>query len=87
MRRLVRAYGTCVVDLLGDSVASDDLGRVYGADLTEAELRYLVRQEWARTAADVVWRRSKLGLRMTKDQIADVDVALADILSRRELAA
>ena len=87
MHRLVRAYGTRTADLLGDAKSSADLGRVYGADLTEAELRYLVRAEWARTAADVVWRRSKLGLRMTREQIADVDTALAEMLAQRDRAA
>ncbi len=82
MRRLLRAYGTCVNELLGDAAGVDDLGPVYGADLTDAELRYLVRREWVRTAADVVWRRSKLGLRMTKQQIADIDAALVDIVPR-----
>ena len=82
MRRLLRAYGTCVNELLGDAGGVDDLGPVYGADLTDAELRYLVRREWVRTAADVVWRRSKLGLRMTKQQIADIDAALVDIVPR-----
>jgi glycerol-3-phosphate dehydrogenase len=80
MRRLVRAYGTCVVELLRDATSAADLGPVYGADLTEAELRYLVRHEWVRKAADVVWRRSKLGLRMTEAQIADVDAALDRLL-------
>ncbi len=77
MRRLVRAYGTCVPAVLGSAARAEDLGRVFGADLTEAELRYLVRHEWARTAEDVVWRRSKLGLRMTAAEIASVDAALA----------
>ncbi len=87
MRRLLRAYGTCVAELLGSATTPADLGRVYGADLTHAELRYLVHREWVRVAADVVWRRSKLGLRMTKDQIADVDAALAAILSHQDQAA
>ncbi len=84
MRRLVRAYGTCVVDLFGGAQSSADMGRVLGADLTEAELRYLVRREWAQTADDVVWRRSKLGLRMTKEQIFDVDTVLAGIIADRK---
>ena len=87
MHRLVRAYGTCVADLLGDARSSQDLGRVIGADLTEAELRYLVQREWAHTAADVVWRRSKLGLRMTGEQIAEVETVLAAIIADREHAA
>ena len=87
MRRLVRAYGTHAAELLGDAASAGDLGRVYGADLTDAELRYLVRNEWVQTAADVVWRRTKLGLRMTREQIADVDMALADMRSHRDRAA
>jgi len=87
MRRLLRAYGTCVSELLGNAASQADLGQVYGADLTDAELRYLVRREWVRTAADVVWRRSKLGLRMTNEQIVDIDVAIAAILLHRDRAA
>ena len=75
-RRLVRAYGTRTGTLLAGASAAADLGRVFGADLTEAELRYLARHEWAMRAEDVVWRRSKLGLRMTEAEIAAVDEAL-----------
>ena len=57
------------------------------ADLTEAELRFLVRCEWAQTAADVVWRRSKLGLRMDRAGIAAVDAALAAMTARAEVPA
>jgi len=72
-RRLVRAYGTLAADVLGKAHSMADLGKRFGADLTEAEVRYLARREWAVTAQDVVWRRSKLGLRMSKDEIAAVD--------------
>ncbi|MGD0110217.1 MAG: glycerol-3-phosphate dehydrogenase, partial [Rhodopila sp.] len=51
-----------------------------GADLTEAELRYLVSAEWARTAQDVVWRRSKLGLRLTEGEIATIDDAMRSMM-------
>jgi glycerol-3-phosphate dehydrogenase len=87
LRRLLRAYGTCVRDLLGDAVSAEALGPVLAADLTEAELRYLVRYEWAQTAADVVWRRSKLGLRMTPQDMARVDAALDALRSQRDAAA
>ena len=62
--RLMRNYGTRAELMLGDAGAAGDLGRQFGADLTEAEVRYLMRHEWARTAEDVLWRRSKLGLHM-----------------------
>ena len=45
--------------------AMADLGTVFGADLTEREVDYLIRDEWAETADDVLWRRSKLGLKVT----------------------
>ena len=85
-RRLVRAYGTSVETLLEGCAAMDDMGELYGADLTHAELRYLATHEWATTAADVVWRRSKLGLRLTPSEIARIDEALA-ALARQTLAA
>jgi glycerol-3-phosphate dehydrogenase len=87
LRRLLRAYGTCAGELLGDAREMADLGAMLGADLTEAELRYLVRREWVRTAADVVWRRSKLGLRLTAAEIAGIDEALARLLALPETAA
>jgi glycerol-3-phosphate dehydrogenase len=76
VRRLFRAYGTRIDRLIGDATCAADLGPVFGADLTAAELRYLVDTEWARTAADVVWRRTKLGLRLTAVQIEAVDDAM-----------
>ncbi len=77
LRRLLRAYGTRIHEILDGAAGMADLGRHFGADFTEAELRYLVRTEWVRTAADAVWRRSKLGLRLTPDEIASIDAALA----------
>jgi glycerol-3-phosphate dehydrogenase len=62
-RRFVRTYGTLAADVLGDTRRPADMGRCFGADLTEREIDWLVRAEWARTAEDVLWRRSKLGLR------------------------
>jgi glycerol-3-phosphate dehydrogenase len=67
-RRLVRAYGTRVENVLGNAGSLDDLGQRFGADLTAAEVRYLMQKEWAQTADDVLWRRSKLGLRLSQPQ-------------------
>ena len=75
-RRLLRAYGTKVHEILQQATSMADLGTLFGADLTEAELRYLVRAEWVRTAADAVWRRSKLGLRLAAGEIEGIDEAL-----------
>jgi glycerol-3-phosphate dehydrogenase len=77
-RRLVRAYGTLAADVLGDARSAADLGDVFGADLTEREVDWLVRSEWARTADDVLWRRSKLGLRFGKEETQTLAAYLAD---------
>ena len=69
-RRLIRAYGTEAAVMLGAARTQDDLGQDFGATLTERELRWLMQYEYACTAEDVVWRRSKLGLRLTADQIS-----------------
>jgi glycerol-3-phosphate dehydrogenase len=65
LRRLVRAYGTELHALLDGAASLGDLGADLGAGLTERELDWLRREEWARTAEDVLWRRTKLGLHMT----------------------
>ena len=67
-RRLVRAYGTRVERVLGPARRLEDLGPCLGADLTAAEVRYLMEHEWARTEDDVLWRRSKLGLCFSAEQ-------------------
>ncbi|MEL6680049.1 MAG: glycerol-3-phosphate dehydrogenase [Pseudomonadota bacterium] len=81
-KRLVRAYGTEAREILGDAGSAADLGEDFGATLTEAELRWLVEKEYVRAAADAVWRRSKLGLRLTEAQIARIDVRIDEMLGR-----
>jgi glycerol-3-phosphate dehydrogenase len=71
--RLAHAYGTRATKLLGNAKSLADLGQSFGASLTESEVRYLMSSEWARTAEDVVWRRSKLGLRLSAAEIAVLD--------------
>ena len=72
--RLVRTYGTEARAWLGDAATAADLGQDFGATLTEAELRWMVTREYAVTAEDVVWRRTKQGLRLDSDQIKAIDV-------------
>jgi glycerol-3-phosphate dehydrogenase len=74
--RLARAYGTLVPDILREARSPADLGRSFGAGLTESELNYLAEREWAMSAEDVVWRRSKLGLRLSKVEIEEIDAFL-----------
>ncbi|TIX49725.1 glycerol-3-phosphate dehydrogenase [Alteraurantiacibacter aquimixticola] len=62
--RIARAYGLDAIGWLDDAKSWEDLGRNFGAGLSEAEVNYLREQEWAVTAEDVLWRRSKLGLHL-----------------------
>jgi glycerol-3-phosphate dehydrogenase len=75
--RLCRAYGSRVGTVLAGVSTYADLGRDFGEGLSEREVAYLVSAEWAETADDVLWRRSKLGLRFNPQQRA----ALADYLA------
>ena len=77
-RRLARAYGTQARIILGEARSLSDLGEAFEGGLTGREVDYLVRAEWARTAEDILWRRSKLGLRTSPEGAA----RLADYLAR-----
>ncbi|MFD1343377.1 glycerol-3-phosphate dehydrogenase [Litorisediminicola beolgyonensis] len=85
--RLVRAYGTEAAEILGDAKTEADLGRSFGATLTEAEIKWLMSREFARTAEDVVWRRSKQGLRLDAGEIAEIDRFMAAARDTRPEAA
>ena len=71
LKRLCHAYGTRITLILGDGKTQPDLGQNFGAGLYEIEAKYLINHEWATSAEDILWRRSKLGLHMTKDQRAN----------------
>jgi glycerol-3-phosphate dehydrogenase len=77
VERFVHSYGTLTVELLGDAAGAADLGLVVGADLTEREIAWLMRTEWARSADDILWRRSKLGLRFDGAQRAKLEALVA----------
>jgi len=70
-RRLMRAYGRRAERILKDAKTMDDLGQRFVVDLTASEVRYLVENEWAQNADDILWRRSKLGLKIaSKERLA-----------------
>jgi glycerol-3-phosphate dehydrogenase len=77
LRRLARAYGTRSDRLLGAAQTTADLGRCFGGDLYQAEVDYLVAHEWARSAEDILYRRSKLGLHTPTGTAAAIDAYLA----------
>ncbi|WP_414040500.1 glycerol-3-phosphate dehydrogenase [Acidithiobacillus sp. M4-SHS-6] len=65
--RLARAYGTRALKILGNARQMEDLGQDFAAGLTQAEVDYLVTQEWAREPEDILWRRSKMALHVPED--------------------
>jgi glycerol-3-phosphate dehydrogenase len=67
---LLRRHGTNVAVILGDARTEADLGRHFGGGLYEREARYLVDREWAQAPEDVLWRRTKCGLRLTPAETA-----------------
>ncbi len=82
--RLVRSYGTETRAILGEAKSAADLGRDFGATLSEAELRWLMTREYARSAEDVIWRRSKLGLRLSEEETAAIRAYMAGALTGTE---
>ncbi|MSU88065.1 glycerol-3-phosphate dehydrogenase [Rhodobacteraceae bacterium 2CG4] len=85
--RLVKAYGTEARQILDGAQAFEDLGRDFGATLTEREVAWLMDREYARTAEDAVWRRSKLGLRLDPAQVGALDAWMAERRARQMSAA
>jgi glycerol-3-phosphate dehydrogenase len=79
LHRLARAYGTRTRNLLAGARGLADLGTDFGAGLTEAEIDFLVREEWAMTGEDILWRRSKLGLHLS----AEAQARVTDHVRRR----
>ena len=79
LSRLAAAYGSRAPEVTGPARSLGELGAHFGADLYEAEVRYLVEKEFARTAGDILWRRSKIGLRLSRTEQA----VLADYLTAR----
>jgi glycerol-3-phosphate dehydrogenase len=63
--RLARTYGTMAREIFGGVSGPEDLGTDFGAGLYEREVGHLVENEWAMTAEDILWRRTKLGLRLS----------------------
>jgi glycerol-3-phosphate dehydrogenase len=67
--------------MLGDAASYADLGEDFGATLSEREVRWLMDQEYARAADDIVWRRTKLGLKLKPEDIAALDSWMDDHLA------
>ena len=70
LRRLCHGYGTRITLILGDGTKAPKLGQHFGAGLYEIEAQYLINHEWATSAEDILWRRTKLGLHMSEPERA-----------------
>ena len=71
--RLFKTFGTDVEKVLGKAKAKKDLGRNFGSDLTEREVLWYINQEHAKCVEDLIWRRSKLGLRLSSKQVRELN--------------
>lgn len=76
--RWAHAYGTRVWNMLKERNAIEQLGQHFGHDLFECEVRYLCEYEWAHTAEDILWRRSKLGLAFDEKQVKVLEAYLSE---------
>ena len=81
IRRMAHSYGTRMAMFLGDAKSLDDLGQNFGSELTRAEVDHLIDQEWAETAEDILWRRTKIGLHV--DSFEETEAALTAYLKGR----
>lgn len=79
VRRLTRLYGTLAREVLGTAKSLVDLGENFGSDLTQREVDYLIAYEWAETAEDIMWRRTKLGLRLDARDVRALEAYLETV--------
>ncbi|MHA3915460.1 glycerol-3-phosphate dehydrogenase [Halovulum sp. GXIMD14793] len=82
-QRLIRAYGTDAAVMLEGAETAADLGAEFGATITARELDWVIQKEWVRAAEDFLWRRTKLGLRLSKDEQAKVGTYIQANLPER----
>lgn len=82
VQRLIRLYGMLSRQILQNAKCSDDLGRWFGSDLYEVEVRHLVEKEWAVSAEDILWRRTKEGLRFSEGEASALERYVAGMISR-----
>lgn len=79
--RLFKSYGLDCYTILGEAASLTDCGQHFGHGLTEREVDYLVHNEWARTAEDILWRRGKLGLRMNQQEQLQLENHLRKVVT------
>jgi glycerol-3-phosphate dehydrogenase len=72
IRRWLNAYGTCAAEIVGAARSMGDLGVCFGANLFQLEVDYLCAREWAITAEDILWRRTKLGYVFSEEEVSSL---------------
>ena len=83
--RLFKTFGTDVEKVLGKAKAKTDLGKDFGSDLTEREVLWYINQEHATCVEDLIWRRSKLGLRLSSKQVKELNSYIKNLSLERVL--
>lgn len=77
LERYIRSYGTLSYKILHKCTSIESLGMHFGADLYECEVQYLMNHEWANNLEDVLWRRSKLGLKLSSQEQDKLEAYIA----------
>ncbi len=80
IRRLVKHYGLETREILGAATTAGDLGLDFGSGLYEAEVMWLIRNEYVQTAEDILWRRTRLGLRLSPDDVSRLETFVVENL-------
>ncbi|MFT7389210.1 MAG: glycerol-3-phosphate dehydrogenase [Candidatus Endobugula sp.] len=80
--RYIRSYGTLSNQILSSHRSIEDMGKHFGAGLYECEVQYLINFEWAYSPEDILWRRSKLGLRLTSAEQSKLAYFMRSIITR-----
>ena len=77
-RRLIRTYGTSGFDIVKDIKSKTDMGLCFGSNLFQFEVEHLIKNEWAQTAEDVLWRRTNMGLRLNSVETEALQIWMTD---------
>ena len=86
--RFIRSYGTRTFNLLENIKSIEAMGTCFGTDLYQVEIDFLIEQEWAVNIEDIIWRRTKRGLYLSTEQIANLQKYLDEhpvLTARRSL--
>ena len=82
--RLMRLYGSLSREILGDAMTYGELGRFFGGNLYENEVRYLLESEWAMSVEDILWRRTKEGLKLSDSEVRTLSDFLKEVITEAD---